>query len=452
MNLSTSTNLIFLYLLLHKQGGASAARHNLKGSDPSSSTREETKGEAIFRRNIDKAFGERRERFTEETNADSFDLPTDGYCWIHEAGKFCFEDDRFQSVSITDDEIFVEEFFDSKKYSYSLQNIQQLHLDYQSFSSANNNSGENRKLVHAMTDSSWLDSLDGIKYGCRVEEDFGSFSVFDANNATELLTANADSSSIWRFQDWVVNVDSDMIPISILTPIDDEDSNEEFPFEFFTSVSAVEPIPSSIVGCDPEKDSKPSPDISVEGHERFLQVIKAHDPSVSEEDYFANYDDVHHHRKLVPSWVTSFTAEISNTQWCGPGTDNGNTPCPDPTKDFDFNADNACRRHDHGAKYVQTSIGLPRLECYVDNQINQAGGHNWAVSAVYGKWGGAGAIGCYNFESYKCWKRQGWRIIYTTCGKKWKTKFGPSRYNGNVKTAGYKAKEKTCPYDYLVPF
>ena len=29
----------------------------------------------------------------------------------------------------------------------------------------------------------------------------------------------------------------------------------------------------------------------------------------------------------------------SNTQWCGLGADNAVTPCPDPSKNFDFHAD-----------------------------------------------------------------------------------------------------------------
>jgi hypothetical protein len=365
------------------------------------------------------------------------DLDTDGHCWIHENGKFCFQGEHFQSVTIDNDEIFVEEIFNQKKYSYSLQNVEKLRSDYQSIPSS-----RNRRLAHAISDTSWLDALEGVKYDCHIEDFDGSFHA----NDKELLSMNGDSSSFWRLNDWIISVDSNLIPITIFTPAP-HDNPADSPYMFLTAIDNVEAITSDINGCDPDTpEGDLSPPISVEGHARFLQVLSAHDESISDEEYFSGEA----HRKL--DWLADFTAEVSNTQWCGPGTDNKTTPCPNKNRDFDFNADNACRRHDHGKKYVKTTIGLPRLECFVDHQLKQAGGHNWAVAAVYGDWGGAQVIGCYNYESYKCWKKSGWYWKYVNCGRKWKTKLGPYRYSGRVKKSGYMAKDKNCPHDNLLTY
>ena len=90
-------------------------------------------------------------------------------------------------------------------------------------------------------------------------------------------------------------------------------------------------------------------------------------------------------------------AEASNTQWCGLGTDEATTNCQNPNLTFDFNADNACRRHDHAKYYITTLYGLPRFECYDDHQLMEEGVHNWAVNSIYGKYGAASIVGCANY-------------------------------------------------------
>ena len=90
---------------------------------------------------------------------------------------------------------------------------------------------------------------------------------------------------------------------------------------------------------------------------------------------------------------------------------------------------------------------IKMIECFVDRQLIGLGGHNYAVTAAYGEYGGVmGAVGCYNWQSFKCWKN--WS--YKTCGYKWEIKRGPLRYIGAVKKSGYKARPKTCATDTYV--
>lgn len=364
------------------------------------------------------------------------DLLADGYCWIHEDGKFCFQGSTFQSVSMMGNEILFEEFLDDgKKYSYTMQNKQKLHDDIQSSLSEVGN----QKLALALSNLSLLDSPEKVKYDCQVE-DVGDFR-FNAGNKDRLET-NGDGSSSWKLNDWTVAVDSDMIPITISYPRDEDNGSE-----FLAAIESVEPLTHDLEGCDPNTQGNDNPEVSAEDRDIFLAIMEAHDPSIYEEDYFLGKG-----RRNLSDFNPS--AEASRTKWCGAGTDIKTTPCPDEKKTsldgllYDWNADNACRRHDHGEKFVTTSVGIPRLECYVDKDLLNAGGHNLAVRAAYGKYGAMGwLIGCYNYQSYKCWKRSGWRIRYTNCGKKWAIKRGPYRYNDVNKHEGYKERPESCPYD-----
>lgn len=375
---------------------------------------------------------------TTATNGPNSILPSDGVCWIHENGKLCFQDNSFQSISFQGDEIFFEEFLEDKKYSYSMENTEKLRNEFQSVPSSEMG---NRKLAHALSDHTWLDSTDGVKYGCKVEDVEDEFQ-FNGNDK-ELLFNNVDGSSLWRFQKWTVPVDSDSVPISIMFPTEgDEDHLYD---EQIISIERVEQFSyeKDTNGCDPDsKEGDESPEILPEAHTRYLEIMNAHDPSISDEDYFSN-EEGHQNRKL--DWLTDLQAASSNTNWCGSGTDENNTPCPSPNNDLDFYADLACRRHDHGKK-VTRFAGIPRMECYVDKQLLAFGGHNWAVQAAFGNYGGMRVIGCNNYESYKCWRNWGWR----TCGKKWKIKRGPSRYSGATNTQGYTARDPECYWDFLL--
>jgi hypothetical protein len=293
----------------------------------------------------------------------------------------------------------------------------------------------NRKLAHALSDHSWLDILDGVKYGCQVEDLDDNFQ-FNGNDK-ELLLSNVDGSSLWKFQKWIVPVDSNSIPISIMIPTEDEDQLHD---ELMVSIDGIETFSyeKDAHGCDPEsKEGNDFLEVSPEAHTRYLEIMNAHDPSISEEDYFSV--DGHRNRKL------GFQETVSFTNWCGAGTDIHDTPCPNPNDELDFYADLACRRHDHGKKETE-AMGIPRMECSVDKQLLDFGGHNWAIKAAFGKSGSMGVIGCSNYESYKCWRNWGWR----TCGKKWKVKRGKSRYDGAKMREGYRKRDPECFYDRLL--
>jgi len=416
MNIFVSRHLLPLSLALL----VVSAKHNLKGSIDAIE-------DGMRHENLNNDSEDYRAVQDAKTIGD---LPSDGFCWIHENGKYCFHGNRFRSVTMLDDEYLIEEFLNDQKYSYTIQNTQKLRHEFQSFSS------DNRKLVHALSDTSWLDSHEGVKYNC-VEEHFPNF-PFNAKNK-ELIEIHGDFSSVWRFQDWMVNVDSNMVPVSIMT------LEEDHSYKFFASIQEVERIVSEIDGCDPDAESD-FPDVSPLAHDRVLRIISAYNTSISNEDYLSGEA----HREL--NLFSDFQAEASNTQWCGLGNDEATTNCPNPDLTFDFNADNACRRHDHAKYSITTLYGLPRFECYVDHQLIEEGGHNWAVNAIYGKYGTASIVGCVNYQSYKCWTWVGWIPKYVTCGSRYATKWGYNRYDGAVMRDGYKERIKQCPYDYLVPF
>eukprot|EP00662_Eupelagonemidae_sp_cell21_P056777 gene56777-biopygen95133 len=76
----------------------------------------------------------------------------------------------------------------------------------------------------------------------------------------------------------------------------------------------------------------------------------------------------------LDAW-TDFQAWVSDTMWCGAGTDIVNTECPGANSG-DLQADRACRRHDHGAK-ANGIIGdkACRLGCDIDADLASATGN-----------------------------------------------------------------------------
>jgi hypothetical protein len=137
----------------------------------------------------------------------------------------------------------------------------------------------------------------------------------------------------------------------------------------------------------------------------------------------------------------------SHSQWCGAGTD-PNTKCPgDPVTNsipnYDYNADHACRRHDHGKKAVTIWGGnAVRLGCDIDNDLRSSTS-NYAVQGTFGKYGASQFWGCYDYGTSTFWSWcDGW--IDYPCRKTWTgefTKYGPWRYDGIKHTYGYKRGE-----------
>lgn len=401
-----------------------------------------------------------------KSDRSSRHLSTFGFCFEHEHGEFCFPDEQsikkgsstsFRSIHHVNDVKQYQDFIDGKMYSYSIQNTdllaQELEQDesfsgttsYPSSSKGSSEDKNNRKLSHAKSSiSSLLQGLEGVKYKCKVENQVSPpVDLFD----DELLELHGDGSTVLRISHWKIKVDPNGIPISI-TEIDDSEKKEPFAY-----ISGVHSFVETIDGCDPETEGSDAPEVP-EGSKDFLhRMLLAHNPSISEEVYFRTTEDNDReegrhvdHRELVPDWALSLQSSISNTQWCGLGTDKYTTPCPNSAATFDYDADHACRRHDHSRYATYTWLGLPRLECYIDRDLIREGGHNWAISAVYGKFGAMGfAVGCYNYESYYCFKR--WR--WTKCGMDWTVHYGPTRYNDKnaQNTYGYDDKVKTCDGD-----
>jgi hypothetical protein len=122
-----------------------------------------------------------------------------------------------------------------------------------------------------------------------------------------------------------------------------------------------------------------------------------------------------------------------------------NTPCPSAAHGNDFNADKACRKHDHGRKHESALLGLGvKLECMVDKNLVDSA-NNWAATAIFGRHGIANMWGCHNYEyknhrgSYWHWGGCGWRGCPGWQRKNhasswgWTTASGSGRYN-NVRT------------------
>jgi len=144
----------------------------------------------------------------------------------------------------------------------------------------------------------------------------------------------------------------------------------------------------------------------------------------------------------------------SQSNWCGSPTDLTETPCPGNgamswSPGYDYNADHACRRHDHGTKYNDS---FPvKLGCDIDHDLEKAGGHNSAIAAVFGSWGLASTYGCFDEGSYSCWNWKSkwwggyWRYGNYCSGEH--THYGPWRFSEYSHRYGYGAKEKTCDGD-----
>lgn len=176
--------------------------------------------------------------------------------------------------------------------------------------------------------------------------------------------------------------------------------------------------------------------------------------------------DISHTRGRVLGWQE----DLSNTDWCGAGTDIFATPCPGQgTRGVD-GVNHACRRHDHGARYVVVLGGVGvRLECGVDRDLVFAARTNLAVQAAFGELGVSQFWGCDNFGSTtSCTVTQwpgctcGWRGcecwgIRRRCTKRddWSTRYGPFRYlsiNDRKNSEKYvtkpdPGKTKECPGD-----
>jgi hypothetical protein len=195
-----------------------------------------------------------------------------------------------------------------------------------------------------------------------------------------------------------------------------------------------------VEGCDPDQEAgdehlpQASPiteamlEDSLRGHGRDLKSAES--------------------RQLLANLMKELSPKLTGTNWCGAGTPK-NSPCPDLSwtssiKDYDINADIACRRHDHGVKYTKVGDMINRGECINDRDLVYAT-NNMVVETIYGKYGVAGTWGCYSYGPYKCFKEGTWRWGNYCYGSK--VRYGFTRYNKLVRHWGYHAPIQQCASD-----
>ena len=372
------------------------------------------------------------ERFKTPDDAP-FHLMTENMLWTHSEGHVCLQGDAVQFWSHSEaDVIVVQEVIGTEMYTYERINTDALYAE-----------------VHALrdesvegSDNSWIDALAGVKYNCVVDTLDEEMDV----TSPALLEHYQDGSSTWQVGAWHVQADSNLVPRYLSTPPDEDDDDD-----FDLAITGVDTCRIPILGCDPLTEAGdvnipydgPSdlqwqylfraagvvaPDISVgDGHERFLGV-----------------------------WQ-DFTNSATQTKWCGYGTPKSN-PCPGDAAvaaefhNYDYDADRACRRHDHGRKFTRLPAGFVRTECMHDRDLLLAAGDNLALTAVYGKYGLAATFGCHGYGNYKCWKK--WRYRCQCRGER--VRFGAGRYDNNERNPdwGYYSPEdpsvpggKLCPDD-----
>jgi hypothetical protein len=213
----------------------------------------------------------------------------------------------------------------------------------------------------------------------------------------------------------------------------------------------------SVVGCSAEDDLSGSEDAG----RRILESIKARRLSPSDDDETRkarNYLNSLYDSQFASSAsderdlsFTSFQAWLSDTNWCGSGTDTANTVCPSSSASGDLTADRACRRHDHGAKSNGIIGGYAvRLGCDIDHGLASATS-NWCAQGIFGSWGLAQTWGCYDHGSYNCWNWKSkwwggyWRYGSHCSGEH--NHYGPWRYSSYSHRYGYRAKDKDCAGD-----
>jgi len=271
----------------------------------------------------------------------------------------------------------------------------------------------------------------------------------NAQSAAEAAAAGArvleifeDGSASWEVGGWIVTIDAEGNPTNLagidITSITEYDASSEI---VVTGVGLYDT-------CDPDKDYETA------FHDAFLAYSELTEEDIDrrlqEDPMAARFHGrrADEHRRL--SW-TSFQAWISNTNWCGAGTDTVNTVCPSSSASGDLTADRACRRHDHGAKANGIIGGFAvRLGCDIDHDLSSST-DNWCAQGIFGSYGLAQTWGCFDHGSYSCWN---WKSI--RWGGYWRygvychgehTHSGPWRYGSYSHRYGYRSKNITCPGD-----
>jgi hypothetical protein len=154
--------------------------------------------------------------------------------------------------------------------------------------------------------------------------------------------------------------------------------------------------------------------------------------------------------------MVALQAAASGGNWCGAGTDIQNTRCPasnnpKPVADganYDYSADLACHRHDHGFRTAKILLGFAvRLGCDIDKDLADSAPNNFAVQAIFGRYGLAQSSlwGCYDYRNIEScsWgytRRRRWSGAIYRCSHRWGEDVisGTGRYNNVQHIYGYK--------------
>mmetsp|Transcript_8399 Transcript_8399/g.17293 ORF Transcript_8399/g.17293 Transcript_8399/m.17293 type:complete len:431 (+) Transcript_8399:117-1409(+) len=279
----------------------------------------------------------------------------------------------------------IQEVSNSRSYSYVMVDVDTL------------------RERHADSETPWIDGLSDVKYNCdmRLKE------AIEGGNAPPSLqrdgnTWTAPSGYAVRFEHGS--------PVAIAS------GDVEIP------VSEVGECPSrvDITGCDPFLQGGGNTALP----EHIVRQLQLTNP------------------------VSEWQKFVTGTQWCGPGHNLKETPCPNKSNSRNIKADLACRRHDHGV-LSEDIVGkmVKRLECSVDAELAAATlGHD-IIQGVYGTSGIAQVWGCVEFGEYNCWQ-----IVddVPTWGKFCEgdhIKYGSERYVGATMNWGYRSKTKQCRGD-----
>lgn len=353
-----------------------------------------------------------------------------GVCWVHRNGEICMQNGSIRFITYDEDVANIQEIINGMVYTYNKIVTKSVRLSFE-FYAQKNQTTESVDMMKSIGEQ-WIEPLEKVKYNCRVGNSTDEITPIDLNDMA-LIEIYHDRSSLWKMAEWIVNVDRDMVPISI----SDEDEN---PFLF---ISGVRDFTGSITGCNKNFEGGAEDSIPYTGPDehRILTILQRHQPSIRNNN----------ERALnAKSDVYTYTqALMSDTQWCGTGTNLKKTPCPDKSLGYDYYADSACRRHDHGKKTQSLGFAV-RSECNVDKGLVEAGGHNWAIQGIFGELGLAQTWGCYEHGKYKCWKTKEGVLRYGDYCKGTHIRYGPNRYNDRNWKWGYKNRRKSCAND--LPF
>lgn len=366
--------------------------------------------------------------------------------WYHSEGHVCLRPPLgVQFIEYERDTVTVQEIIGDKVYMYSMVNTDFLYKEVADLGAGLQGGSISSSEIEAV-DITWIDGLVGIKYNCVVEplEDKEMNDLFD--NKAVLVDQNLAGGSTWKVGAWKIQADANLVPLSLSSPPADDDDDEDFTLEL-TAVGTCE-VP--IVGCDPEREAGDGVPYAGPTTEQIGAVL--HTWGIKHEHGGGSSSSNHNNStgtRFLSAWQDF--QNFATRNWCGSGPTPKSDPCPgDPSIDialYDYDADRACRRHDHAKRFGPAwgpPIDFTRAECLVDEDMLRAS-NNIAVDAVLGRFGLAATWGCLGYGNYKCWKK--WRYKCQCRGER--VRYGSQRYENNERNPawGYRAPDRTCSDD-----